>query len=64
MLEEPDGAHAEAFRLLRTNVEFAMMDRPANVFLVTSAIAAEGKSYDEREPRGRVRPGGPSSCAR
>ena len=30
--------------VLRTNVEFATIDRPANVFLITSASAAEGKS--------------------
>ena len=44
MLEEPDGAHAEAFRAPAHERRVRQIDRPANVFLVTSAITAEGKS--------------------
>lgn len=44
MLEEPDGIHAEAFRVLRTNLDFVNLDRGARVLMVTSALEAEGKS--------------------
>lgn len=35
---------AEAFRQLRTNLQFIDADRPANVIVVTSSVAFEGKS--------------------
>ena len=44
MLVEPDGVHAEAFRVLRTNLEFANLERGAQIIMVTSALEAEGKS--------------------
>jgi polysaccharide biosynthesis transport protein len=44
MLEEPTGAQAEAFRVLRTNLEFVNLDRHAQVVMVTSALESEGKS--------------------
>lgn len=44
MLEEPTGAQAEAFRVLRTNLEFVNLDRHAQVIMVTSALESEGKS--------------------
>ena len=44
MLEEPDGVHAESFRVLRTNLEFVNMERSAQIVMVTSALEAEGKS--------------------
>ena len=44
MLDEPQDAHAEAIRRLRTNLEFANVDNSAQVVLVTSAIEEEGKS--------------------
>jgi Mrp family chromosome partitioning ATPase/capsular polysaccharide biosynthesis protein len=44
MLAEPDSVQAEAFRMLRTNLEFADVDRHARVIMVTSAVEGEGKS--------------------
>ena len=44
MLEEPDGVGAEAFRILRTNLDFVNIERRAQIIMVTSALEAEGKS--------------------
>jgi polysaccharide biosynthesis transport protein len=44
MLAEPKGVHAEAFRMLRTNLEFANLERGARTIMVTSAVEEEGKS--------------------
>ncbi len=43
-VEEPDGPHAEAFRMLRTNIDLASLDRRPKVVMVTSAVGGEGKS--------------------
>lgn len=40
----PGSAEAEAFRVLRTNIEFANLEQKAHTLMVTSATAAEGKS--------------------
>jgi len=44
MLEERHGPHAEAFRVLRTNLEFFNLDLQARTILVTSPMSNEGKS--------------------
>jgi Mrp family chromosome partitioning ATPase/capsular polysaccharide biosynthesis protein len=44
MLAEPTGVHAEAFRILRTNLDFAALDEDVGTIMVTSAIEGEGKS--------------------
>jgi succinoglycan biosynthesis transport protein ExoP len=42
--EEPRSAIAEAYRALRTNIQFSSVDTPARTLLVTSAGPYEGKS--------------------
>ena len=44
MLESPGGPAAEAFRVLRMNIDFASVGRNVKTLLITSAVAAEGKS--------------------
>ena len=40
----PRSHAAEAYRTLRTNVEFAAVDKPVRTLLVTSSIPGEGKT--------------------
>lgn len=44
VVNDPRAPTAEAFRALRTNIQFASVDRPLHVLLVTSAGPSEGKS--------------------
>jgi len=44
MVEDATGPGAEAFRMLRTNLEFAMLDRDIQTVMITSAVEKEGKS--------------------
>lgn len=41
---EPHAPRVEAFRVLRTNLQFVEVDNPDKVFVVTSAVPEEGKS--------------------
>ena len=43
-LDEPRAPQAEAFRMLRTSIEFATLDMDTRSILVTSALEGEGKS--------------------
>ncbi len=42
--EGPESPHAEAYRVLRTNITFALKDPKHNTFTVVSAGAGEGKT--------------------
>jgi Mrp family chromosome partitioning ATPase len=44
MQTEPYGREAEAFRILRANLDFANVDRSARVIMLTGAIDGEGRS--------------------
>jgi Mrp family chromosome partitioning ATPase/capsular polysaccharide biosynthesis protein len=44
MLVEPSGVQAEAFRMLRTNLQFTLLSGEARTLMITSAVAEEGKS--------------------
>jgi Mrp family chromosome partitioning ATPase/capsular polysaccharide biosynthesis protein len=44
MMEAPTTSNGEAFRLLRTNLEFTNLDVGARCIMVSSAVAGEGKS--------------------
>lgn len=42
--DDPQGRRAEAFRQLRTNLQFVDVDHPRKVILVTSSVPGEGKT--------------------
>lgn len=42
--DQPRSPHAEAFRLLRTNIQHASADRSQRVLQITSPVAGDGKS--------------------
>lgn len=44
MVDDPTGIQAEAFRMFRTNVEFAALGKDIQTIMVTSAVEREGKS--------------------
>jgi Mrp family chromosome partitioning ATPase/capsular polysaccharide biosynthesis protein len=44
MLADPSGASAEAFRILRTQVDLARLGRDCRTIMVTSCVSGEGKS--------------------
>lgn len=41
---DPKSAAAEAYRTLRTNLQFSMLDKDSNIIAVTSCAPGEGKS--------------------
>jgi Mrp family chromosome partitioning ATPase/capsular polysaccharide biosynthesis protein len=43
-IEQPNSAGAEAFRVLRMNLDFVNLERKARSIMVTSAVEGEGKS--------------------
>jgi non-specific protein-tyrosine kinase len=44
-LKEPTSSAAEAYRVLRTNIQFAALNNPIRTLIVTSAANEDGKSY-------------------
>ena len=44
MQSDPYGREAEAFRILRANLDFANVDRSARVIMLTGAVDGEGRS--------------------
>ncbi|MBA2475907.1 MAG: CpsD/CapB family tyrosine-protein kinase [Actinobacteria bacterium] len=44
MVADPRSSQAEAFRMLRTNLEFVNLEREARTIMITSAVEREGKS--------------------
>ena len=44
LFKEPTSVRSEAFRMLRTNMEFAGLDRDMRSIMITSALEREGKS--------------------
>lgn len=44
MQAEPNSVEAEAFRMLRTNLDFVRLEHNPKAILITSAVEAEGKS--------------------
>jgi capsular exopolysaccharide synthesis family protein len=44
MLEDPSSVEAEAFRVMRTNLDFVNLERKARSIMITSALEQEGKS--------------------
>lgn len=44
MLSDAQGVRAEVFRMLRTNLEFANLERLARTIMFTSSVGEEGKS--------------------
>jgi Mrp family chromosome partitioning ATPase/capsular polysaccharide biosynthesis protein len=44
MFKQPTSVEAEAFRMLRTNLEFAGIDQDIRSLMITSALEKEGKS--------------------
>jgi tyrosine-protein kinase Etk/Wzc len=46
VFEFPKSVLAEAYRALRTNIEYRYKDKPHKIMLVTSSIEGEGKSFN------------------
>lgn len=46
VFEYPKSSLAEAYRSIRTNIEYRFKDKPHKVLLITSSIEGEGKSFN------------------
>src|SRR5262249_59532415 len=64
---DPRSAASEAYRALRTNIQFAGLDQPCRSVVVTSAMAGEGKTTSlanfgivSAQAGARLWPGGPA----
>jgi len=44
LIDDPKSVVAEAYRVLRTNLQFSAVDKPLKKVLVTSSVPQEGKS--------------------
>lgn len=44
LIDDPKSVVAEAYRVLRTNLQFSAVDKPLKTILVTSSVPQEGKS--------------------
>jgi len=44
MMADPSGVEAEAFRMLRTSLDFVLLGREVRTLMITSAVEQEGKS--------------------
>ncbi|MGB4168654.1 MAG: CpsD/CapB family tyrosine-protein kinase, partial [Tepidanaerobacteraceae bacterium] len=44
LIDDPKSVIAEAYRVLRTNLQFSAVDKPLKTILVTSSVPQEGKS--------------------
>lgn len=44
ILDDPKSVESEAFRVLRTNLQFTAIDKPLKNILITSSVPQEGKS--------------------
>ncbi|MEA3341660.1 MAG: polysaccharide biosynthesis tyrosine autokinase, partial [Chloroflexota bacterium] len=58
--EQPLHPIAEAFRNLRTSIEFSSLDRPARTLLVTSPLPTEGKTFTSANLAAIIAQGGKS----
>ncbi len=44
VIDEPKSPRSEEYRILRTNIEFSLIDKDKKVIMVTSSMPSEGKS--------------------
>ena len=63
MASPAHSAASEAYRVLRTNLQFAAVDRPLHTLLVTSPAPSEGKSLTTANLRARAGAGGTTGGA-
>lgn len=44
VIDEPKSPRSEEYRILRTNIEFSLVDKEKKVIMITSSMPSEGKS--------------------